>query len=169
MNLQKASVNFLDGMEIINKNFFSWLLIIIFTFLCFFLLRNSFSSTLKINNIKYVKIAGNIVKVDLALNEKDQNQGLSGRVGLKDDEGMLFVFNNVDKYSFWMKDMNFPIDIIWVSSDFRVVYIKKNATPESYPMAFTPDKDAKYVLEVKSFFSEKNNLKIGDKVEFLSS
>lgn len=169
MNPQKVSVNYLDGMEIINKNYFSWLLIIIFTFLCFFLLRNNFSPITEVNNIKYIKIAGNIIKVDLALTEKDQNQGLSGRVGLKDDEGMLFVFDTPDKYSFWMKDMNFPIDIIWVSSDFKVIYIKKDATPESYPMAFTPDKDALYVLEVKSFFSEKNNLKIGDKLEFLSS
>jgi uncharacterized membrane protein (UPF0127 family) len=68
-----------------------------------------------------------------------------------------------------MKNMNFPIDIIWIGEDLRVVYIKKDAKPESYPEAFTPNQDAKYVLEVFSSFSEKNNLKVGDRVEFLSS
>ena len=88
---------------------------------------------------------------------------------LKENEGMLFVFNHADKYSFWMKDMNFPIDIVWIGEDMHVVYIKKNALPTSYPETFTPNQDAKYVLEVISSFSEKNNLKVGDKVEFLPS
>jgi len=79
------------------------------------------------------------------------------------------------KYSFWMKDMNFPIDIIWLAPfrngderDLRIIYIKKDAEPKSYPEAFTPKEEAMYVLEVFSSFSEKNNLKEGNKVEFLS-
>ncbi len=123
----------------------------------------------QIENIQRVKIAGVTLKVDLALTPEVQIQGLSGRSKLKEDESMLFVFNHMDKYPFWMKDMNFPIDIIWIGEDLNVVYIKKDARPESYPEAFTPDQDAKYVLEILSQFSEKNNLKIGDKVEFLSS
>lgn len=133
-------------------------------------------NSININNIKYIKIAGKILKVELALTPEEREQGLSGRDKLNEDEGMLFVFDHVDKYSFWMKDMNFPIDIIWISSDLKVVYIKKNATPESYlpagkagPETFIPTKEAKYVLEVFSLFSEKNNLKEGDKIEFLSS
>jgi len=123
----------------------------------------------QINEINYVKIAGQKIKVDLALTPKAQEQGLSGRSGLKEDEGMLFVFNQAGKYPFWMKDMNFPIDIIWIGEDFRVVYIKENAQLASYPETFVSSEDAKYVLEVISSFSEKNNLKEGDKVEFLSS
>ena len=46
---------------------------------------------------------------------------------LKEDEGMLFVFDHSDKYSFWMKDMNFPIDIIWIGEDLQIVFIKKNS------------------------------------------
>jgi uncharacterized membrane protein (UPF0127 family) len=123
----------------------------------------------QINEINYVKIAGKIIKVDLALTSEAQEQGLSGRNNLKEDEGMLFVFNHMGKYPFWMKDMNFAIDIIWLGKDLRVIYIKKNATPESYPETFSSSQDAKYVLEVLSQFSEKNNLKEGDRVEFLSS
>ena len=62
--------------------------------------------------------------------------------------------------------MNFPIDIIWIGEDMKVVYIKKNAQPISYPESYSPTIDAKYVLEVVANFSDKNNLKEGDSVEF---
>ena len=130
-----------------------------------FLLLNK--KNIPINDIQYVKIAGQTIKVDLALTPKTQEQGLSGRTELKENEGMLFVFNKPSQYSFWMKDMNFPIDIIWLGEDLRIVYIEKEAKPESYPNAFTPDQKAKFVLEVMSGFSEKNNLKEGDIVKFL--
>ena len=172
------------------KNIFKWFLVtVFFLVLIFFLVtkknnqlnnldpvrgregsqRPSASNGMDINKIQHVKIAGVTLKVDLALTSEAQEQGLSGRSGLKEDEAMLFVFDHIDKYPFWMKDMNFPIDIIWVGEDLRVVYIKKSALPESYPETFTPNQNAKYVLEVMSSFSEKNNLKVGDKVEFLPS
>lgn len=144
-------------------------------FLVFFVINKQkvWTSDVQVNNfdfnkIQYVKIAGKILKVDLALTQQEQEQGLSGRNKLNEDEGMFFVFNHIAQYPFWMKDMNFAIDIIWLGEDLRVVYIKKNATPESYPETFFPDQNAKYVLEVLAQFSEKNNLKVGDKVEFLS-
>lgn len=168
------------------KNFLSWILVIgFFLFLIFFVtdkqniltldvpIKNNQIDILQVNNfninkIQYVKIAGKIIKVELALTAEEQEQGLSGRNKLKEEEGMLFVFNHIGQYSFWMKDMNFALDIIWIGEDFNVVYIKKNALPESYPETFTPNGDTKYVLEVLAGFSEKNNLKVGEKVEFLS-
>ncbi|MEI7709146.1 MAG: DUF192 domain-containing protein [bacterium] len=119
-------------------------------------------------DIKYVNIAGQNIKVDLALTPAEQEQGLSGRKGLKENEGMLFVFQKVGNYPFWMKDMNFAIDMIWISEDMKVVYIKKDATPASYPTTFGPNQDAKYVLEVVAGFADKNNLKVGDRVLFSS-
>lgn len=133
------------------------------------MLKNNSSDKLEIERIYSVKIAGKIIKVELALTPKEREQGLSGRKELKNDEGMLFVFEQPGKYPFWMRDMNFPIDIVWLGEDLRVVYIKKNASPESYPETFIPKKEAKYVLEIIASFSEKNNLQEGDKVEFLSS
>src|SRR3989344_4851805 len=118
------------------------------------------------SDIKYVKIAGQSVKVDLALTPLEQEQGLSGRTELGPNEGMLFVFDTPGKYSFWMKDMLFPIDMIWLAPDSRVVYVKKDARPESYPESFTPNEEAKYVLEVSSGFSERYNLQIVDRAEF---
>ena len=122
----------------------------------------------KIENITEVKIAGQSIKVELALTPAEQARGLSGRESLKDDEGMLFVFSDQDKnktHKFWMKDMNFPIDMIWIDKDKKVIYIKKDARPESYPNLFGPDVASQYVLETVSGFADKNNLKIGDGVE----
>jgi uncharacterized membrane protein (UPF0127 family) len=113
----------------------------------------------------YAEIGGQRLSVDVATTGKDKSRGLSGRESLASNEGMLFVFENPGQYPFWMKDMNFPIDIIWIGEDLRVVYVKNNATPESYPEAFGPSGSAgsaKYVLEVAAGFSDKNNLKIGD-------
>ncbi|MFZ3015529.1 MAG: DUF192 domain-containing protein [Minisyncoccia bacterium] len=152
------------------KKFLPFVIVIIFLIIisCFLFIKNIFfNKNFEGNNINYVKIAEQILKVDLALTPKSQEQGLSGRDSLKEDEGMLFVFEKKGKYSFWMKDMNFPIDIIWIGKDLRVIYIKKNAQPESFPETFGADQDANFVLEVISGFSEKNNLKEGDNVKFL--
>jgi len=56
-------------------------------------------------DIKYVRIAEQDIKVELALSKEAQTRGLSGRDGLADGEGMLFVYSRPGKYSFWMKDM----------------------------------------------------------------
>src|SRR5450759_2107151 len=109
--------------------------------------------------IQSVKIAGQNIKVDLALTPAEQEQGLSARTTLAEDSGMLFVFDRPGQYPFWMKDMNFPIDMIWITEDMKVVYIKKDARPELYPETYGSGNDAKYVLEVVSGFSDKNNLK----------
>jgi len=142
-------------------------LLVVFIFcLAGFFLIEYFPNNSKPESIKEIKIAGQIVKVDLALTDAEQTQGLSGRKDLAKNEGMLFVFNKPDKYLFWMKDMNFPIDIIWISDDMRVVYIKKDARPELYPETYGPNTDAKYVLEVPSGFSDQNHLQIGDSAVF---
>ena len=145
-----------------NKNLFSAIFVIIIFIVCY-----QFWTAVNFDNIKEIKIAGQSIKVELASTPLEQAQGLSGRESLKENEGMLFVFDQPGKYSFWMKDMNFAIDMIWLTEDGEVVYIKKDARPESYPETYGPDKDAKYVLEVASGFSEKNNLKEGDRVEFM--
>ena len=135
----------------------------------FFLLGYHFWTAVSFDNNKFVIIAGQKIKVDLALTPAEQSQGLSGRVGLGNDEGMLFIFDTPGRYPFWMKDMNFPIDMIWLSEDMKVIYIKKDARPELYPETFGPREDspdAKYVLEVVSGFSDKNNLNVGDSVTF---
>ncbi len=152
-------------MEILNniKKFRPFLITTIFFILLFLLVSNIEN----INYIKYVKIAGEDIKVELALTQEEKVQGLSNRAGLKENEGMLFVFDNPRKYYFWMKGMNFPIDIIWIKEDNRVIYIKKDAQIDSFLETYGIEENSKYVLEVVAGFSEKHNLKVGDIVEFI--
>jgi uncharacterized membrane protein (UPF0127 family) len=91
---------------------------------------------------------------------------LGGRESISSDESMLFVFDTPDIYSFWMKDMKFPIDIFWVDEFKHIIFIKEDALPSSFPENFAPQSPAKYVLETQSGFAKKNDVKIGDSVLF---
>jgi uncharacterized membrane protein (UPF0127 family) len=104
------------------------------------------------------------VVAEVADTKHSRELGLSGRIGIADDKGMLFVFDQSGKYGFWMKDMNFAIDIIWITSDGIVVHIEKNIAPDSYPKTFINDVDALYVLELHSGSTEKYDLFLGAKV-----
>src|SRR3989344_1994453 len=143
-----------------NKYFF---IVIIFILATGFLITLS-QSNLTPESIRCVKVAGQRVRVDLALSAEAQAKGLGGRTGLTEGEGLLFVFDVPGKHRFWMEGMKFSIDIIWITESMQIVYIEKNAVPESYPETFGPDAYVKYVLEVPGGFSEKNNLKVGDPV-----
>lgn len=169
------------------KTFFTWTVVVIFLAgLVFFVYRTENKQTyqqatqpLKLTEklvagddtqiapVQYVELSGAKVKVELATTPEAKALGLGGRSGLAENTGMLFVFYQSDKYAFWMKDMLFPIDIIWIRDDGEVVYVKKNLGPASYPATFRPEENAKYVLEVPAGFSLKNNLKLGDKVKFI--
>ena len=113
-----------------------------------------------------ISIAGMSVHVAIANTEAAREQGLSGISGLAGDQGMLFVFEKDGMYSFWMKDMLFSIDMLWISSDGRVVYIVPSASPATYPHAFTPHTLAKYVLEVPAGFATQHKIGVGSKLQF---
>jgi len=115
---------------------------------------------------KEIKIGGINISADIADDNCKMELGLSGRSGLESNEGMIFVFEKVGNYGFWMKDMKFPIDIIWIGEDFSVSGIVGNFSPEDYPKVLGNNYLAKYVLEVQTGFAEKNNLKPGDKIGF---
>lgn len=106
------------------------------------------------------------ITADVVDNEVTREQGLSGRSGLTDEEGMLFVFQDDGRPAFWMKDMLFAIDMIWLSSDKKVVYIAQNATPQSYPTSFYPDTNSRYVLEVPSGWVTRHHVTVGAQAEW---
>jgi uncharacterized membrane protein (UPF0127 family) len=88
--------------------------------------------------------------LSLASTQREQQLGLGGRKLLPQDQGMLFIFGQPSVQCFWMKDMHFPIDMIWVSASRRVEYIKANVSPSSYPNTFCPNAQAKYVIELNA-------------------
>lgn len=117
-------------------------------------------STLSVEQ-KEVSIGNINIKVEVADTESLREQGLSGRSGLADGSGMLFVFQEMGKYGFWMKDMNFPIDIIWIQGN-KVADIDQSVSPDTYPQIFYPEVDVNFVLEAPSGFAKDKGLKVGD-------
>ena len=98
------------------------------------------------------------IPVTIADTTLELEQGLSGTVSLPPNAGKLFVFNTPGKYGFWMKDMKYSLDILWLDSSFRILSITDNISPESYPTVFYPPKSVQYVLEVNAGFSTEHNL-----------
>ncbi|MGM0439178.1 MAG: DUF192 domain-containing protein [Patescibacteria group bacterium] len=130
------------------------------------LLLVAFTSLYENLTYKEISLNGGQLKAQIAATDYQRKKGLSSRKEIAEKEGMIFTFEEEDFHSIWMKDMNFSIDIIWINSEKEIVDIKRNASPDSYPETFRPNKPAKYVLEVKAGFVEKNNLKIGDTLDF---
>lgn len=109
---------------------------------------------------------GTKIDAEVVSTPEERTRGLSGRKSLAPNAGLLFVFDQPDRYNFWMKEMNFPIDIIWIGEDFSVVDITENALPESFPELFSPKDKALYVLEVNAYFARTHAISVGDRVSF---
>ena len=105
--------------------------------------------------------------VELADTHEERVKGLSERKSLGEKEGLFFIFDIDDYHGIWMKDMNFPIDIVWLDSSLQIIDFKENASPSSYPETYKPNKKALYVLEVPKNFISQNYLKIGDQMTIL--
>ena len=107
------------------------------------------------------------LEVEVADTRASRELGLSGREKMGDNEGLMFVFDEPGRYGFWMKDMKFPLDIIWINQNGVVVDIERNVTPESYNQkkTFINQSEALYVLEINSGLSEKFGLYLGSKVK----
>jgi len=115
--------------------------------------------------ISTVKINGQIIKAELASSALDQYSGLSNRPSLCADCGMLFVFPDKQEREFVMRNMNFPLDIIFLS-DGKIINIAANLKPEGDNPAtrYKSATPANQVLELNGGYSEKYGLKAGDTV-----
>lgn len=113
-----------------------------------------------------IKYKGIVIPVSLADTEEERSKGLSGTRYLTQGFGKLFIFENPLKPGFWMKDMNYPIDIVWIDKDFKIVGIEKSVSPETYPEIFYPQQDVLYVLEINADFSSKIGLTENQILEF---
>jgi uncharacterized membrane protein (UPF0127 family) len=116
-----------------------------------------------------ITISNVILQADVALSSEEQTKGLSIKDSLKSNEGMIFPYESPRTLSFWMKDMKFPIDILWLDADKKVVHIEEGLQPCSPLLpcpSYTPDVQAQYVLETVAGFSSANEITMGTPVEF---
>lgn len=93
-----------------------------------------------------------IIRVWVARDFESRAKGLSGVSKLSKNEGMLFVFDDSDEYGIWMKGMLFPIDVIWIDENWKIVFFVENLSPcakdGSNCKTVYPTKPARYILEV---------------------
>lgn len=105
------------------------------------------------------------VNIEIADNEYETETGLMYREEMDDDQGMLFVFPDQAMHSFYMKNTEFPLDIIFIKSDMSVASFQENAQPLS-ETSLSSKVPVQYVLEVNAGLVKKWSLQIGDKVEY---
>lgn len=99
------------------------------------------------NNKPTISVGNKSVRVTIADSPQEIVRGLSGIQSLGADEGMLFVFPEPTTPAFWMKDMRFAIDIIWLDENKNIIDIERNVSPDTYPKKFEPSRPVRYVLE----------------------
>lgn len=116
-------------------------------------------------------IGGRKVIVEIADSPVSRARGLGGHRPLAENEGMLFLFPSADSHQFWMKDMTFPIDIVWLNSG-RVVDMAPHVPPPAFPSAdlpiYMPRIPSGSTVELSAGFTEKYGVKIGDSVSLLT-
>jgi uncharacterized protein len=101
--------------------------------------------------------------VAIATTPYEKARGLAFVENLDRDGGMLFFFDDDGVYPFWMEDTLIPLDIIWIDSNRRVVYISRNAQPCLQDCdSIDPKVPARYVLEINA--GESTDIRIGDRV-----
>ncbi len=148
-----------------------FLIVIIITLvLIFFVVKNplekpEIASTTPKNTIYHLSIGSDIFEVEIADTPQKREVGLSEKESMNQNQGMLFVFEKSYLPLFWMKNMKFPLDFIWIK-DNRIVQISENIPVLTDGIASTiaPTTKIDSVLEINAGMTKKYNIAIGDKI-----
>ncbi len=112
---------------------------------------------------------GFAVTAELAVTDEARQQGLMFREKMEENQAMLFVFEGEDVHSFWMKNMKFAIDIVWLDAQKRVVHLESGVPPcaaDPCP-SYVPKSAAMYVLELKNGAAQRHGLELYKRLEFV--
>ena len=133
-----------------------------------FTFNQSFAEEIVYSHAIVTTSTGEEIPVEVADTHKKRSLGLGKRTSLKKGWGMLFVFEKRKPHRFWMKDMQFPLDIIWLDNH-RIVYIIHNARPANSrddPEVMTSPVPVNFVLEIAAGQATKLRLKTGQRMKF---
>ena len=139
----------------------------------------SLPSDVKLESVEFprgtVKLDSVVLEVQIADTDPRRVRGLMFQEQLPLDEGMLFVFDDANIRSIWMLNMQFPLDVIWIDDNSKVVFIEKNVPPcktaletVTCPSYNGGSMDAKYVLEVTAGFVEEFKISTESTLEIIS-
>jgi uncharacterized membrane protein (UPF0127 family) len=109
---------------------------------------------------------GGDIYIEIAETPDQQTLGLGGRDSLPANQGMLFPFSQPGVYSFWMKDMNFPLDMVWIDANKKVAGVTADISPDTYPNTFNPPSQISYVLELNAGAAVKFGITSGTILKF---
>ena len=116
-----------------------------------------------------VSIEGFELSAEIPVTGELMSKGLSVKDQLRENESMLFIFEEPLRHTFWMKDMKFPIDIIWLDSNGKIVHIEENLMPCPLVLicpSYAPNADSQYVLETIAGFAQRHNISLGTTIKF---
>ncbi|MBI5913228.1 DUF192 domain-containing protein [Candidatus Azambacteria bacterium] len=111
-----------------------------------------------------VRVGGARVIAEVMQSDAKRQQGLSGREGLADGAGMLFIFDREEAYSFWNKDMKFPIDVVWLARGEVVGVSPLPAYDGQAPAVITAPAPVDVVLEVPAGFANTHEIMVGNSI-----
>jgi uncharacterized protein len=135
--------------------------VLIISFIALYYVRNPLIPKLQINN--------QVFTLEYAVTTAEQQKGLSGRNPLPEYHGMIFIYRDKQQHTFWMKDMKFALDFIWID-DNKVVDLTENVPPPQPGQqlkTYSPKQPVNRVLEVNAGTVKKVGINIGDTVTFL--
>lgn len=122
----------------------------------------------KQGNLSFIRATGEplaSIDIEVADSPAKRSQGLMYRKSMEENHGMLFIFPMEEPQSFWMKNTIIPLDIIFVNSNKQIVKIHKNTTPFS-ERSMLSEKPAIYVVEVIAGYTDKFNIREGDRIDW---
>ena len=150
------------------RHFFFCTIIISFWFVPFFGSNFAFAEDLDYAHAIVTTSTGMEISVEVADTVEKRSLGLGKRSGLENGWGMLFVFEKRKQHGFWMKDMQFPLDIIWLDNH-RIVHILRNVQPAKsgvIPPVMTPPVSGNFVLEIDSGRADELKLQVGQRLKY---
>jgi len=103
--------------------------------------------------------------IEFAETDYETQTGLMYRKGMDDDQGMLFIFPDQRMHSFYMKNTEFPLDIIYIKDDLKIASFQENAQPLN-ETGLSSQVPIKYVLEINGGLAQELGLSIGDSISF---
>ena len=150
----------------LRKKVILWGFVVIVTYSLFWMWGSSDRANERIvdGDLGKVVINNNVFSTVFSGTEEKRVLGLSNHTFLGRDEGMLFIFEEPGIHPFWMKDMDFAIDILWIDQNKRIIHIVSEIAPETFPETFVSQEKALYVLEIMSGEAERRKIHVGDAV-----
>lgn len=131
---------------------------IIFSIIYFTFIQKEFSY-----DKKNISVGNNQFAVEVADDLEKRSLGLGRRQSLCDDCGMFFIFPEQNLHTFWMKDMNFDLDILWLRNG-KVVYIERNVSHLDQEKRYGSEELSDSVLEINAGLVDRLGIKVGDEI-----